>query len=182
MRLSAISARSACERRLGAGRERVGLCARAAVDLGAGAVGAPDQVGLDADDRIAAAHGAAFHRLEQEAHRPAAAELQKGRDRRLQVGDQRRPHDLRLAAGVAFGEGALRRLDLHDCGYWFGRAAADDLRQRGLVDRDADLVFQPREIFADNVVGVGRSAARSSSRLRVRRVGVELGIDDVGDA
>ena len=56
------------ERRLGAGREAVRLGARRAVDLGARAVRAPDQVGLEPDDRIAAAHRAAFDRFEQEAH------------------------------------------------------------------------------------------------------------------
>ena len=101
------------ERRLGAGHEGIRLRARAPVDLGARAIGAPDQVGLDADDGMAAAHCAAFHRLQQEAHRLAAAELEKGRDRRLQVGDQRGPHHLRLAAAVAFGECGFRRLDLH---------------------------------------------------------------------
>ena len=75
--------------------------------------GAPDQVGLEADDRIAAAHGAAFDRFEQEAHRPAVGDLQEGRDRRLEVGDQRGPDHLRLAARVAFRELCCLRLDLH---------------------------------------------------------------------
>ena len=98
MRLSAISARSASSGGCVAGREAVGVAARGAVDLGAAAVRAPDQVGIEPDDRIAAAHRAAFDRFEQEAHRPAAGDLQERRDRRFEVGDQRGPDHLRLAA------------------------------------------------------------------------------------
>ena len=68
---------------------------------------APDQIGIEPDDRIAPAHRAALDRFEQEAHRPAARDLEEGRDRRLEVGDQRGPHDLRLAARIALGEGVL---------------------------------------------------------------------------
>ena len=175
MRLSAISARSAASGGSGQGVKASGFAARVAVDLGAAAVGAPDQIRLDADDRMAAAHRAAFHQLEQEAHRLAAAELEERRDRRLQVGDQRRPHHLRFAAGVTFGEDALRRLDLHSLRFYLaGRAAADDLVERGLVEADAEFAFQPRQVFAEHVVGVG-ILQRGFEPLRVRRVGVELG-------
>ena len=102
------------ERRL-AGRARSRRAWRCALRLisARAPFDAPDQVGLEADDRIAAAHRAAFDRLEQEAHRPRARDLQERRDRRLQVGDQRGPHHLRLAARVARGEALGRRLDLH---------------------------------------------------------------------
>ena len=98
------------KRRLVAGREGA---PRRAVDLGAPADGAPDQVGLEPDDRIAPAHRAAFDRFQQKAHRPAAGDLEEGRHRRFEVGDQRGPHHLRLAARIAFGERGGRRLDLH---------------------------------------------------------------------
>ena len=164
------------ERRLGAGREGVGLGARAAVDLGLRAVGAPDQIRLEPDDRIAAAHRAAFHRLQQKAHRLAAAELEEGRDRRLQVGDQRGPHHLRLRRGRS-----VRRMRFPTArSAWAQligwRAAADDLVQRRLVERDAEIVFEPRDIFADDVVGVG-ILQRGRELLGFRRVGSSVGID-----
>ena len=83
------------ERRLRLGLEGVGLGDRRAVDLGLVADGAPDEIGLEADDGVAPAHGAALHRFQQEAHRPPGAQLQLGGDRRLEVGDEARPHDLR---------------------------------------------------------------------------------------
>jgi hypothetical protein len=97
--------------------ECVGFGASRAIDLGFRAVRAPDQIRLDPDDRIAAAYGTAFHRLEQEAHCFAAAKLQKGGDRRLKIGHQCGPHHLRLSAPVVVGESAFRRLNLHEIGY-----------------------------------------------------------------
>ena len=52
------------ERRRLAGRKRFGIAARVAVDLGAAIVGAPDNVRIEPDHRIAAAHRAALDRLE----------------------------------------------------------------------------------------------------------------------
>ena len=104
------------ERRLGQGAKASGFAARRAVDLGARAVGAPDDVGLEPDDRIAAAHRAAFDRLEQEAVGASARDFQKRRDRRFEVGDQRGPYHLRLAARIARRESLRRRLDLHQ--FW----------------------------------------------------------------
>ena len=102
------------ERRRAARLERLGVSARAAIDRGLAVMRAPDEVRLEADDRIAAAHRAALDRLEQEAHGFATAELQEGGDRRLEIGDERRPNDLRFAARVPRGKGVLGRLDLHD--------------------------------------------------------------------
>ena len=87
------------ERRLRAGRKARRIAARVAVDLGLRAVRSPDQVGIEPDHRIAAAHRAAFDRLEQEAHRPRAGDFQERRDRRFEIGDQRGPHHLRLRRG-----------------------------------------------------------------------------------
>ncbi len=103
--------------RLGASDECIGVGAGRAIDLGLRAVRAPDQIRLDPDDRIAATHGTALHRLEQEAHCFAAAKLQKGGDGRLKIGHQRGPHHLRLSAAVVVGEDAFRRLNLHEIGY-----------------------------------------------------------------
>ena len=44
---------------------------------------------------------------------PAARDLEEGRDRRLEISNQRGPDHLRLAAAVARGKGVGRRLDLH---------------------------------------------------------------------
>jgi len=85
----------------------------AAADLGPGSDRAPDEVRLEPDDRVAPAHFAAFDRFEQKAHRPAAGDFQKGRDRRFKISDQGRPHDLRLAGRIARGKRRSRRLDLH---------------------------------------------------------------------
>jgi hypothetical protein len=90
--------------------------ARGAIDLGARAVGAPDQVRVEPDHRIASAGRAALDRLEQEAVRPSAGHFQECRDRRFQIGDQRGPHHLRLAARIARRECVFRRLDLHQ--FW----------------------------------------------------------------
>ena len=92
------------ERAAGQGLERVQVVAGRAVDLGALAEAAPDQVGLEADRGVATAHGAPLDRLEQEAVGPALGQLEHRRDRGLEVGDQRGPDDLRLAVVVAGGE------------------------------------------------------------------------------
>ena len=68
--LSASSARSDCNVGCSSASNASGVGQRRAIDLGRFAVGAPDQVRLEADDRIAAARGAAFDGFEQEAHRP----------------------------------------------------------------------------------------------------------------
>ena len=103
--------------------------------------------------------------------RLAAAKLEEGRDRRLEVGNQRGPHHLRLAPPIAFGEGGFRRLDLHGT-FYCCVAAADDLIQRGLIDGDAEVVFQPRDIFGDDVVGV-RILQHIGDRLALLRIGIE---------
>src|SRR5262249_57034936 len=100
------------ERWLGAGRKILRRAACVAVDLGAPVDEPPDQVGLEPDDGVAAAHGPALDRLEQEAH-GFPGNLEERRDRRLQVRDQRRPYHLRLAARVAPGARAGRWVDMH---------------------------------------------------------------------
>src|SRR3546814_19114235 len=57
------------ERRLMAGLEAVLVEAGVAVDFGLAAVAAPQQVRLQADDRITAAHRAALDRFQQEGPR-----------------------------------------------------------------------------------------------------------------
>jgi hypothetical protein len=98
--------RAQCVERLaGAGDERVGIDERAAIDLGACAGRTPDDVGVEADHRIAAALRAAFDRLEQEhIAGPADGELEIGRDRRLEIGDQGRHDHARAPGAVAAGE------------------------------------------------------------------------------
>jgi anthranilate/para-aminobenzoate synthase component I len=97
--------------RFGAGCKSLSI--HPAAHLGLGAAGPPDHVGIEADHRITAAHGATLDRLEQETHRPRAGNLEKRRNRRLKIGNQRGPQHLGLAAVVPRGEGVGRGLDLH---------------------------------------------------------------------
>jgi hypothetical protein len=87
----------AFQRRFGTGFERLGVEARGAVDLRLVAVGAPDQVRLQADEGIAAADRAALHRFQQEAVGTAVGQLHEGRNGGLQVGDDLRVDDLAAA-------------------------------------------------------------------------------------
>ena len=96
------------ERLAGDRLERLGIHRGAPVDLGAGAGRAEDEVGVEPDHRIAAALRAALDRFEQEhGAAPPCGELQVGRYRGLQVGDQRRDADRRAASLVE----ALKRLE-----------------------------------------------------------------------
>ena len=72
---------------------------------------APDQVGLEADDRVAAPDLAAGDALEHEAARPGGAQAQRHGDRRVEVGRQALVDDLaptgrvlRLERGEVRGE------------------------------------------------------------------------------
>ncbi len=88
--------------------EHAGGAVLALADLGLVAAAAPHQVRLHRHDRIAAAPGAAFDRLEQEGEGPAVADLQIGRDRGLQVVDQAHVRDLGQARVV----GGLERREI----------------------------------------------------------------------
>ncbi len=57
------------ERRRSGRRKRVGIILSRAVDFGALAVGAKNDVGFETDDRIAPAHLAAFNRFKQKTYR-----------------------------------------------------------------------------------------------------------------
>ena len=100
------------QRLAGTGLERREVLPGVPIDLRPRAETAPDQVRLQADGRVAAAHGAALDRFQQTAVRAALGELEHGRDRRLQIGDQRGPHHLGLTGLVRcaeLGEIGLRR-------------------------------------------------------------------------
>ena len=88
------------------GLEGVRMALRLAVDLGLVTEGAPDNVGVDADDGIAAAHRTALDRFQQAAHGAPVGQLEHGRDGRLEIGDQARPYHLRSAGRVVLGEHA----------------------------------------------------------------------------
>src|SRR3546814_19479325 len=60
-------------------------------------IGAPDEIGLTADDGIAAPRVAAFDRLQQEAVQPVMRDFQHGRDRGLEIGNETSPGHLRRA-------------------------------------------------------------------------------------
>ena len=151
------------------------------------AAAAPDQVGLEADRRVAPAHRAALDRFEQEAVGPAFGELEHRRDRRLEIGDQRGPDHLRLPGLVAGDElgriGARRhraRLRTARSGRPAARAAgrrravaADHAVDRGAVDLDRivapQLGLELRQQVAPHVVlELGREPL---DRRRDRRPG-----------
>ena len=137
------------------------------------AVGAPDEVGLEADDGIAPARGAALDRLQQEAHRLVGGELQVGGDGRLEVGDEARPHDLRRARVIALGEGGERRHRFHltgPCSLACARACSNrspcellldfvaggapgGLLELVLVDVRAEPLLQRQHVLAERLVG-----------------------------
>ena len=101
-----------------AARRPVGRSPALAVDRGLAALAPPDQVGVEADHRIAAAHRAALDQFEQEGIARVARQLQVGRDRRFEIGDQPRPDDLRLAPLIGAGEAVVVGRDHH--WYWSG--------------------------------------------------------------
>src|SRR5680860_1455041 len=86
---------------------------RLAVDLGPRPFDAPDEVGLEADHRVAAAHRAAFHRLQQEAVGRIAGKLQHDRHRRLEVGHELGRDHLGVAPAIGLSEVVERRQDDH---------------------------------------------------------------------
>src|SRR6185437_9801769 len=93
--------------------EGMRIDAGAAVDLGLVPGAAPDHVRLEADDRVAAAHRTALDRFQQEGVGPAVGQLEIGGDRRLEVGDQLGPDELRLAPVVSAREGVELGRDGH---------------------------------------------------------------------
>ena len=101
------------ERRLRAGHETLGFHHRLSRDLGAAAAGAKHDVGIEPDHRVAAAHDAALHGFQQEATPGTARrQLQEGRDRGLEIGDQGGGDELRFARGVPRPE-SLERWKRH---------------------------------------------------------------------
>ena len=90
--------------------ERLRIARRRPVDLCLIAIGAPDQVGREADDRIAPAHRSALDGFQEEAHRLLIRELEHRRNGRFEIGDQARPDGLRLAS--AMNPGKLREVGI----------------------------------------------------------------------
>ena len=89
--------------------ESIGIGHRRPVEGSRLADGLPDDVRRKADHGITAARRSPFDRFEEKTHRPPVAELQVGRNRRLQVGDKARPDYLRRALVVDLGEPILLR-------------------------------------------------------------------------
>ncbi|MNN64503.1 hypothetical protein D3C81_1799450 [compost metagenome] len=79
------------------GGEAVGEDGLAPRHLGLAVAAAPDDVGGQGDDRIAAVDCAAFDRLQQAGVGTPVSDLEEGRDGRLQVVDQSANDDLRAA-------------------------------------------------------------------------------------
>ena len=129
------------ERIAGAGDEGVRVVQRAPVDLGPLAGRAEDEVRVEPDHRIASALGAALDRLEEEHVAGASArELEIGRDRRLEIGDQRRHRDRGAARLVGAREGLVVGHHRHrvqppsaDCRTFVVHGDAERAAQRGDV-------------------------------------------------
>src|SRR5579872_420955 len=75
------------------------------VDLGHVAAAAPDQIGLEADDGIAASRFPALDAFQQEGVLLAFAQFEEGRDRRLQIRDQAAEQDLRPSGSIDLRKG-----------------------------------------------------------------------------
>ena len=69
------------------------------IDLGAGAVRADDEIGIDPDQAVPPPHIAAFDRLQQKITAPFHAEFQRGGNRRFGIGDALAPEQRRFALG-----------------------------------------------------------------------------------
>ncbi len=90
------------------------------IDLGHIAAAAPDQIGFQADDGIAAARFPALHAFQQEGILLAFAQLEKSRDWRFQIGDKAAEQDLRPAGPIKLRERLVIRRQTHD-GFTTGR-------------------------------------------------------------
>ena len=77
---------------------------------GLAALDLPDQVRVEADDRVAPAHGAALDRFQQEGIARIAGQLQLGGDGRFEVGDEPGRQDLRLAPAHRRGRSCRSRV------------------------------------------------------------------------
>ena len=71
--------------------ERLAVMLPLAVDRAGMALGAEHEVRIEAQQAVAAAHGAAFHRFQQKVAAPFGEELQSGGDRRFGIGDEAAP-------------------------------------------------------------------------------------------
>jgi hypothetical protein len=104
------------------GRKSIVLALREDLEIGKRAISCArplrteQEIRVEADHRIAAPRGPAFHRFEQESVLAVCRELQKRGDRRFQIGHEARPEKLGFAALVSRGEALERGLDLHQAG------------------------------------------------------------------
>ncbi len=98
--------------RLASGECRA-ILKRSGVDFGPVAVGAPEDIGIEPDDRIASADRTALDRFEQEGVGLAGGELEHRRDRRFKVCNQACENKLSFAGVIARGKLGRRRFDLH---------------------------------------------------------------------
>src|SRR5690606_1703143 len=76
------------------------------IDLGLAVDDPPKQVGFEADDRITAANGAAFHRFEEEGITAPGGELEIGPNRGFQIGDDAPIENLPFAGIVTLCKSA----------------------------------------------------------------------------
>ena len=143
--------------------ERGPVGPHAAVDLGAVAEAAPYHVRPEADDRVAAARGAALDALQEEAVGLSLGKLEHRRDRGLEIGDERGPDHLRPAGLVGCLEGCAIGLGLHaHCAIdWISWSSA------GLIDLDR-VALAERILVAGEDLALQLVAERGRQR-RARR-------------
>src|SRR5690606_10439133 len=85
---------------------------RPPVDAGRTGLHLEDHIGLHADDGIAPPDRSVLHGFEQERVLPALRQLEIGANRRLEVGHDATPYDLRLSSIILLGE-ALKDVVAH---------------------------------------------------------------------
>ena len=119
---------------------------RRPVDLRPPVVDTKYEIRFQTDNGVTAAHRAALNRFQEKAHGPRTGNLEKSRDRRFQIGDERGPYDLRLARRVTRCERLSRRLEVHLFSIRGGAAAR--LRECRSIHRRAKIVFEPGHVLA----------------------------------
>ena len=182
----------AVQRAAGLGREAAGGDVGALGDLGLVAAAAPDQVGLERDDRIAAAQGAALDRFEQEGVGPARG---RSSDRPRPGSPGRRSAGARRPAGRPAASPAAKAVELGvaslSLGHWARRrasraSAAGGVRPRASRARAGSFLAFERAAAAaravrpwpsTSVLGHARADLLGDRARPGRRTAAWIGVD-----
>ena len=124
---------------------------RTTIEFGLIAKTPPDQIGFEAEEGIPSTNGSAFNRFKQIGVWHAFGDLEKSRDRRIKIGCQRGPENLRNAVIVVLLETGEIRFDFHglsDGWAWPGWLCR-------LRDRKRATRFSRSPLFAYQFAAVG---------------------------